>query len=651
MSRVHERRWYRTVNSAAGSSIEEGMLSGGGDGARAERPRVESDGTLASRLQSMIHRLFVGRAHELATLASAHEDDATGVVFVSGEFGMGKSALLKRFAAVLAERGAPNVWLDAQSVDFTQAFADAAERLRELRAASPRPVLFVDHFHALAEDKQWFFDAYLPSLPDRTLVVVANRHDLTRMCVGTSGLVVPFCRRVNVCELSADEAHDYLRRRGVPESSHDGMVEFARGVPLLLVLATEIVLEACSTWSEHLERRTLSKLSHEFLRVGDGAKRRDALAALALARRLDSESLAWALGEGERWESVHRWLATRSFVHATPFGLRLHASARSTLLALLRIHHPNLLESMGARLRAFYDGQLASSVAGQDAVIADRLFLESHVAQPLEDKHGDEDAYELGVAHPDDRDDLLAMTERSDGPAVAAWVRRWLEAGLGTWDVIRAASGRLLGYALSLDAPRDWPEPIADDPALRAIGACLAATRGACGAFVVRNVVIDGSAAARGSAPTLLTSRVFTRARLPSDGRRPFIVTARERFWMAAGATLGFEPTIVTSFTEGAVERAVVAYDALPVPEAFAKAAPPDGELGSLLRGRLAQLAHDGGLTDREKQVLDLVALGRNASEIGKVLGIAPRTAKFHQARLLAKLGADSRVDLLRLLL
>ena len=175
------------------------------------------------------------------------------------------------------------------------------------------------------------------------------------------------------------------------------------------------------------------------------------------------------------------------------------------------------------------------------------------------------------------------------------------------------------------------------------------------GAFVVRNVVVDGSAAAQGSAPTLLTSRVFARSRLPSDGRRPFIVTARARFWMAAGATLGFVPTVVTSFVDGAIERSVVAYESRPAQtaegEPVAQSPAADGELGVLLRGRLTQLAHDAGLTDREKQVLDLVALGRNASEIGKVLGIAPRTAKFHLARLLAKLGADSRVDLLRLLL
>jgi DNA-binding CsgD family transcriptional regulator len=47
--------------------------------------------------------------------------------------------------------------------------------------------------------------------------------------------------------------------------------------------------------------------------------------------------------------------------------------------------------------------------------------------------------------------------------------------------------------------------------------------------------------------------------------------------------------------------------------------------------------------------VLDLLLLGRSLGEIATALQITPRTAKFHQANLLEKLGADSRFDLLRL--
>jgi DNA-binding NarL/FixJ family response regulator len=78
------------------------------------------------------------------------------------------------------------------------------------------------------------------------------------------------------------------------------------------------------------------------------------------------------------------------------------------------------------------------------------------------------------------------------------------------------------------------------------------------------------------------------------------------------------------------------------------RAATPD--VDALLRERRDRAATEAGLSTRERAVLDLLLLGRNHAEIGSVLGISPRTAKFHQANILKKLGADSRADLPRLL-
>lgn len=79
------------------------------------------------------------------------------------------------------------------------------------------------------------------------------------------------------------------------------------------------------------------------------------------------------------------------------------------------------------------------------------------------------------------------------------------------------------------------------------------------------------------------------------------------------------------------------------------RAATPD--LETLLRKRHERIVTEAKLSERERQVLDLLLLGRNHQEIGLALGITPRTSKFHQANILGKLGADSRVDLLRLFL
>jgi DNA-binding CsgD family transcriptional regulator len=51
------------------------------------------------------------------------------------------------------------------------------------------------------------------------------------------------------------------------------------------------------------------------------------------------------------------------------------------------------------------------------------------------------------------------------------------------------------------------------------------------------------------------------------------------------------------------------------------------------------------GLTDREREVLGLVAEGRSNGQIAKALFISPKTASVHVSNILAKLGVGGRVE------
>ena len=57
-------------------------------------------------------------------------------------------------------------------------------------------------------------------------------------------------------------------------------------------------------------------------------------------------------------------------------------------------------------------------------------------------------------------------------------------------------------------------------------------------------------------------------------------------------------------------------------------------------------MTRQAGITDREREVLRLVGLGMSNAEIAASLFITAGTAKTHVARLLAKLGARDRVQL-----
>lgn len=54
-------------------------------------------------------------------------------------------------------------------------------------------------------------------------------------------------------------------------------------------------------------------------------------------------------------------------------------------------------------------------------------------------------------------------------------------------------------------------------------------------------------------------------------------------------------------------------------------------------------------LTQREREVMALVVAGKHNREIGPMLAISVRTVEVHKARLMAKLGATSVADLVRM--
>ena len=61
-----------------------------------------------------------------------------------------------------------------------------------------------------------------------------------------------------------------------------------------------------------------------------------------------------------------------------------------------------------------------------------------------------------------------------------------------------------------------------------------------------------------------------------------------------------------------------------------------------------ARRAADDPLSDREREVLRLLALGHTNQEIAKKLFISVRTAETHRAHIMQKLGLETRAELVR---
>ncbi|MGN6031279.1 MAG: tetratricopeptide repeat protein [Thermomicrobiales bacterium] len=69
----------------------------------------------------------------------------------------------------------------------------------------------------------------------------------------------------------------------------------------------------------------------------------------------------------------------------------------------------------------------------------------------------------------------------------------------------------------------------------------------------------------------------------------------------------------------------------------------PDPEASATPAGQTAADRHEYGLSDREMEVLRLLADGRSTREIAETLFIAPRTAATHVNNIIGKLGVSSR--------
>ncbi len=75
--------------------------------------------------------------------------------------------------------------------------------------------------------------------------------------------------------------------------------------------------------------------------------------------------------------------------------------------------------------------------------------------------------------------------------------------------------------------------------------------------------------------------------------------------------------------------------------EAFARTRPKAAE-----RASADAETRTSGLTDREREILALVATGADNAAIAEALFISPATVKTHLARIMSKAGAHDRAQL-----
>jgi DNA-binding CsgD family transcriptional regulator len=120
----------------------------------------------------------------------------------------------------------------------------------------------------------------------------------------------------------------------------------------------------------------------------------------------------------------------------------------------------------------------------------------------------------------------------------------------------------------------------------------------------------------------------------PQDGGPPSVLIDADAH--AAGARAVLPPTVGAELLRATITVVAAGYTLIGPDE-------PPGLADEIVRPDA--LPPGEPLTEREKQVLALVAHGASNKAIARDLGISVHTAKFHVASLLAKLGARNRSD------
>jgi hypothetical protein len=254
-------------------------------------------------------------------------------------------------------------------------------------------------------------------------------------------------RVVRLDNLAADEARDYLARRGVLPEQHEAILRATHGFPLGLSLAAEVLLQHPDDPFAGFDQPDLVKtLLERFLDQVPSVAHRAALEAASQVRAMDEPLLA-AMLTSDGAHELFDWLRGLSFVEQDRRGLFLHDLARDALAAELRWRNPPWHHELHERARACYlDRFERGRAAAQQQALLDLIFLHEspliHAAFSWHDIGG----YGEDTARSDDWAILTAMVARHEGPESARIASRWFVRQPEGVTVIRGADGVPVGF-------------------------------------------------------------------------------------------------------------------------------------------------------------------------------------------------------------
>ncbi|MEV4021151.1 ATP-binding protein [Nonomuraea angiospora] len=417
---------------------------------------------------------FVGREEELAVFDAALYGDGCSVLYVHGPGGIGKSALLRRFAqeAAVAER--PVSVVDGRTVEPSPA---AFEAKAELVLRDADAVLLVDDFERIQGLEGWLRERFLPRVPMGALVVIAGRNppDLRwEADAGWAGALEVLALR----DLPTADAQALLDSCGVAAELREVLLAFAGGHPLALLMGAAVAVKdggAGRRWVPNQD--VVATLLDQLVGELPSAAHRHALEICAHAYMTTEELLRAALPQDA--SRLFGWLRRLPFVESSRLGLFPHDVVREVLEADLRWRDPEGYAAMHDRIHAHLAERVrTASDADVLGAVAALLYLHRDNEAPADfHRCRDEGEFQEEVLCEEDVGTLVRVATAAEGAASAACAAFWAERRPEAfWLYRRTETGEVVAFTAWLRLTELDEEELTADPIVAAAWAHARAT-------------------------------------------------------------------------------------------------------------------------------------------------------------------------------
>lgn len=417
-------------------------------------PRIAGTPTVGDRLHKASVVSFVGRQHERNLFQQAI--GARGLPFhlltILGPGGIGKTALLDQFQIIAHERGITCGNIDVRHIPpAPAAFEEAAYQSLGFHPSRPgdsqrRFVLLLDTFDALAPLNEWFYEQFVPSIPDAALLVLASRNALP-----SPSALSAITRTISLRNLEEAESFQLLERRNIAPAERDQLVAVSHGHPLALSIAADTLTQAGRIGP--LERVNIVRtLLDRLVESTPTARHRTALEIAAHAR-VTTEALLTDAIDPETAPELFRWLASLSFIECGPDGLFPHDLARDIIHGDLAWRNAASLQDINRRVRKHYLRRFEDGVPGERfRALQDLVYL--HRVNPIMRtffKFSSIGHVWIEPATSQDLSAILKLVERFEGRQSASIARHWMGRQPGSFVALRSASNPFAGGSCQLD--------------------------------------------------------------------------------------------------------------------------------------------------------------------------------------------------------